>query len=243
MAEELTQHATQVRQLFDSLAVVWPEGYVQDGRFAGRLARFATAAGSCVAPRSHILELGCGTGEMARAMAAMGFRVTACDISEQMLRGASSAKCADAVEWIQLEPHWRNLPFLSRSFDAVVASSVLEYVEEPTIVLSECARVLGPTGVMLCTVPDPSHPIRWLEQLAKVIARLPIARVAGRRWPSLDGYMTYLEVSKQRHPLRWWSTAATRAGLFPIHHLPDTESRSPLRLLGFRQSADVKGNS
>jgi len=242
MPEELTEHTTRVRQLFDSLAATWPEGYAQEGRFASRPTRFTTALASCVAPQSDVLELGCGTGEMARAMAAIGFRVTACDISQQMLRGALATKCADAVQWIKLDPHWRNLPFLSGSFDAVFASSVLEYVEEPAIVLSECARVLCPNGVMLFTVPDPKHPIRRLERLAKVVARLPIVRVAGR-WPSLEGYMTYLDVSKQRHPLGRWSAAAERAGLLPIHHLPDTESRSPLRLLGFRQSADGEGNS
>jgi ubiquinone/menaquinone biosynthesis C-methylase UbiE len=243
MAEELTEHTTRVQQLFDSLAVTWPEGYVEEGRFASRLERFTTALNSCAAPQSHVLELGCGTGEMARAMTAKGFRVTACDISEQMLRGASAAECADAIEWIRLDPHWQHLPFLSHSFDAVVASSVFEYVEDPAIVLSECARVLGPAGVMLCTVPDPKHPTRRLEQLAKFIARLPIARATGRRWPFLEGYMKYLDISKQRHPLESWSTIAERAGLFPIYHLPDTDSGSPLRLLGFRQSAGGEGSS
>lgn len=232
----MAEHPNRVRQLFDSLAVAWPEGHAQGGRFACRLARFATALESCVAPGSRVLDLGCETEEMARTLATLGSRVTGCDISEQIIRLASSTECADAVEWIRLDMDWRALPFSSCSFDAVVASSVLEYVEEPTIVLRERICVLCTTGVMLCTVPDLRRPIRLLEQLATIVARLPTACSASHRWTSLERYMTYLTVSKQRHPIPWWLSVPEGAGLSPISHLPDTESGSPLCLLGFRGS-------
>jgi 2-polyprenyl-3-methyl-5-hydroxy-6-metoxy-1,4-benzoquinol methylase len=236
MADRAREYPQQVKEFFDTLAVTWPSGYT-NGRFTGRLARFVTALQSYVAPESHVLDLGCGTGEMACAMAATGFRVTACDISEQMLSGASSAPFSHAVEWVLLEPSWLTFPFLAKRFDAVVASSVLEYVEDPKIVLGECARVLRPAGVMVFTIPDPRQPIRRLERLASVVARSPLVRTAGQHWPSLEGYMTYLKVSTQRHPVSWWSAAAEQAGFCTIPRMPDTEGRSPLRLLGFRRCA------
>jgi 2-polyprenyl-3-methyl-5-hydroxy-6-metoxy-1,4-benzoquinol methylase len=243
MADAPADHLDQVRQLFDALAVTWPGGYAPEGRFAGRLARFTVALDAYLAPRSHVLDLGCGTGEMACVMAASSFRTTACDISEKMLQGAQSNKNSGSVDWVLLEPHWRKLPFSSGNFDAVVASSVLEYVEEPAVVFGECARVLKPAGVMLCTVPDPKRLVRRLERFASVTLRSPLAGAASHRWPSLQGQMTYLKVSKQRHPVRWWSTAAASAGLRPIPHLPDTEKRSALRLLGFRRPNDPGDNS
>ena len=116
-------------------------------------------------------------------MGAAWLRVTGCDISAEMLARAAAGDPGGAVEWVELDPRWQRLPFESATFDAVVAASVLEYVDEPAAVLRECARVLRPGGIVLCTVPDLTHPVRWLEWLAGLAARLPLARAAGGRWP------------------------------------------------------------
>ena len=115
----------------------------------------------------------------------------------------------------------------------MVASSVLEYVDDPAAVLRECCRVLRPGGVVLCTVPDPRHPIRWLEWLLDVAARVPLVRAAGRRWPRLDRYLIYLRISRQRHSSRWWDAAAARADLLDVPLPSGPMERSPLRLLTY----------
>ena len=117
---------------------------------------------------------------------------------------------------MRLAPGWRRLPFASAAFDVVVAASVLEYVAEPAAVLRECARVLRPGGVVLYTVPDLRHPVRWAEwcaqRLARVTGELPVD--GGRsRW---NGYHAYLRASLQRHRVRWWLAASRLAGLRPV---------------------------
>ena len=102
----------------------------------------------------RLLDLGCGTGELARALAARGAQATACDFSIEMLHRAAKCDAAAAVEWIRLQPGWQKLPFDPSVFDAVVAASVLEYVDDAAPVFMECARVLRPGGFMLCTVPN-----------------------------------------------------------------------------------------
>src|ERR1700679_3749256 len=143
----MVDHVDQVRTLFDTKASGWPEKYAADGRLAGRLAQLAGAAGGLVAAGGELLDLGCGTGELARHLAAADYRVTGCDIAPLMLRQAAAADQGQAVSWISLEPSWRTLPFEVSSLDAVVAASVLEYVQDPAVVLAECARVLRPGGV------------------------------------------------------------------------------------------------
>jgi ubiquinone/menaquinone biosynthesis C-methylase UbiE len=80
-----------------------------------------------------------------------------------MLGQAIAADVNHAVAWVGLAPEWTTLPVASASQDAVVAASVLEYVPDVSVVLGECVRVLRPGGLLLCTVPDMTHPVRWGE--------------------------------------------------------------------------------
>lgn len=234
--------AVQVQQLFDAKAAAWSSKYGPDGRLTGRLIQLAGAISYHVPAGGSVLDLGCGTGELATAIAVAGMHATGCDISPEMLQRAMSADPSGTVDWIQLDPRWRALPFATKTFDAVVAASVLEYVEEPVTVLRECRRLLRPGGVILCTVPDTRHPVRWLEWLIDVIAREPAVRAGGRRWPRVDGYLTYLRISRQRHSSRWWHVAAIRADLLEVRLPVDSSERSPLRLFTFRRPDETVEN-
>jgi SAM-dependent methyltransferase len=223
--------AREVLRLFEAKAPDWPAKYAPDGPLAGRLAALTTAVRWRARGGSRVLDLGCGTGELARALTAAGLRVTGCDISPRMLRHARDrGGCAG---WVRLEPDWRRLPFASASFDVVVAASVLEYTGEPAAVLRECARVLRPGGLVLYTVPDLRHPVRWAEWCAGRLATLtgePRGRPAWRR------YGAYLRASRQRHRIRWWRAASAAAGLRPVP-CPGRAGRSSLRLMAFRREA------
>jgi SAM-dependent methyltransferase len=253
MADQVADRGDQVRRLFDAKAATWPAKYAPGGRLTGRLAQFAGALASHAPAGGRVLDLGCGTGDLARAANRAGLRATACDISAGMLGRAAAGDPGDAIEWVQLDPLWRRLPFESCTFDVVVAASVLEYVDRPGVILSECARVLRPGGIVLCTVPDPTHPVRWLEWVAGLaarlplpglsLARLPLGRPAGGRWPRLRGYLTYLRISRHRRGARWWCAVAAQAGLLPAGSPVGGTGHSPLRLLIFRRPASTGGNS
>jgi SAM-dependent methyltransferase len=227
--------AEEVRQLFDAHAATWPARYSPGGPLTGRLELFLAVLDEYVPAGGRVLDLGCGTGELARAAAVGGLRVAACDISAPMLRAAAAADGASAVDWVRLRPDWQSLPFPGNAFDAVLAASVLEYVGEPVAVLSECARVLRPGAIAVCTVPDLRHPIRWLEWPADATARTRLASAASR-WPSpLGAHVAYLRASRHRHTAWWWRAAATRAGLVPLSVPAGSAIRSPLRLLLLRR--------
>jgi 2-polyprenyl-3-methyl-5-hydroxy-6-metoxy-1,4-benzoquinol methylase len=222
--------AVQVRQLFDAKAATWPAKYVARAPLARRLEGLAAAVERHVTPAGAVLDLGCGTGELARRMAACDFRVTGCDISSQMLGHAMAGDPEGAVTWVQLQPNWQTLPFQDGGFDAVIASSVIEYVDDPLGVLHECARLLSPGGVVLCTAPNLAHPVRWLEWIAARTARPWLAGLLRGRSRRLDSYVVYLALSRQRHWARWWSRTGARAGL-TLQPAAAMARRSPLRLL------------
>ena len=237
-AAEPDGQAGEVLRLFDAKAVTWSAKYVPDGPLAGRLARLSAAVGWHARAGDRILDLGCGTGELARTLAEAGLRVAGCDISRQMLVRAARAGGArqgdGSAGWVRLAPDWRSLPFASAAFDVVVAASVLEYVAEPAAVLRECARVLRPGGVVLYTVPDLRHPARWAEWLAQRVARVMRARSGGGRRSRWHGYHAYLRASRQRHRVRWWLVASGAAGLRPMP-FPADGGQPALRLLAFQR--------
>lgn len=229
-------HSERVQQLFDEKAGAWSEKYAPSGRLIGRLARFSDAAAHHVRYGGAMLDLGCGTGDLARCLSERGYRVTGCDVSASMLAKATATDPASPVEWVKLNLDWQTLPFSDGAFDAVVASSVLEYTDSPAAVLAECARVVRHGAVVLATVPDLTHPVRWLEGMVHRSTILPGVRTAAKEWPRLDSYLTYLSVSRQRHSAAWWSLTAGQVGLVTLPTAQTPPERTPLRLLTFQQS-------
>jgi SAM-dependent methyltransferase len=230
-ATTASNDADPVLTLFDGKAAGWPGKYAAGGRLAGRLTQLAGAVLDLTAVGCDLLDLGCGSGELARHLVVAGYRVTGCDIAPQMLKQAAAADTEHAVRWVRLEPHWRTLPFAADSVDAVVAASVLEYVRDPAAVLAECARVLRPGGLLLCTVPNVGDPVRWLEWPLGLVARTPLVRIARLGPHRLRQYIAYLRISRQRRRVRWWHLAGLRAGLEPVS--ARQAPRGPLRLLAF----------
>jgi ubiquinone/menaquinone biosynthesis C-methylase UbiE len=103
-------------------------------------------------PGQHVLDVGCGTGEDAQAMAqrvAPGGRVFAVDGSQHMIETARqrAAGCALAVEFQVADAH--RLPFANDSFDASRADRIFMHLESPVQALREMRRVTRPSGRVL----------------------------------------------------------------------------------------------
>ena len=97
--------------------------------------------------QTHLLDLGCGDGELALGLAEVCGHVTALDLASDALKAAASATLGrDAVSVVQADA--TQLPFPDRTFDAVLVHSVLESGVEPSELLAEAWRVLRPGGTL-----------------------------------------------------------------------------------------------
>ena len=95
-----------------------------------------------------VLEIGCGTGVVTRAIAARdGFvgTVTGVDQSPHFIAVAESL-AADSMEFAVGDAH--ALDFADASFDAAVAHTLVSHVRDPLAVLAEAARVVRPGGTV-----------------------------------------------------------------------------------------------
>jgi SAM-dependent methyltransferase len=99
--------------------------------------------------RSHLLDVGCGSGELTLDLAATVGRVTGVDVDleeiETARRAALQAGIGNAD--FQLGDAY-SLDLASYHFDGVLAHSVLEALEHPTAAVTEMKRVLKPGGVL-----------------------------------------------------------------------------------------------
>lgn len=118
------------------------------------------------------------------------------------------------------------LPFADASFDGVVFTYLLRYVDDPGATLRELARVLRPGGTMSCLeFHVPQHPLAHAGWWAYTRCVMPIlGATASRAWvgtarflgPSIDGFYRRYPLAVQ---VRWWQDAGlahvrTRTFLF-----------------------------
>ena len=215
-----------VHSYFDGVAGRWSANYARGGVMRARIERFIDACAKSAAPDMRVLDFGCGSGELARAMAARGWRVTGCDMSREMLRIAESAPGGGTVEWRAVQPAAK-LPFADDSFAIATASSVFEYIPQPAASLKELHRVLLPQGRILLTVPDMRHAVRIAEEKNRHSLRGHIMRWARRVWARGED-IDYLPYSLSRPTPEGW-LELLRDCAFTPDPLPDCSD--PLLLL------------
>ena len=95
----------------------------------------------------RVLDVGCGGGILAEAMAARGARVTGIDLSEKSLRVAELHSLQSKVQ-VDYE-HVTAEEYAARDagqFDLVTCMELLEHVPEPAAMVAACARLVRPGG-------------------------------------------------------------------------------------------------
>ncbi len=104
-------------------------------------------------PSLCALDLGCGTGAIAVRLARLGIHVTLLDSSPAMLDIAKRAvREAGVTDKIVLQhgdaAQLANL-FHTRSFDVILCHNILEYCDDPGVVLRGAARALRNSSALL----------------------------------------------------------------------------------------------
>jgi 2-polyprenyl-3-methyl-5-hydroxy-6-metoxy-1,4-benzoquinol methylase len=99
---------------------------------------------------SRVLDVGCGEGRFAAALAAAGARVTGLDVAEEPLRRARAQHPELELLRVEAAGLW---PLGDSSFDVVWAGEVIEHVGDTAAWLSEVRRVLRSGGSLLLSTP------------------------------------------------------------------------------------------
>ncbi|MEL7470971.1 MAG: class I SAM-dependent methyltransferase [Pseudomonadota bacterium] len=113
-------------------------------------------------PDQAVLDLGTGTGLMAREMACRGCRVTALDPSEDLLKQSRASAQADGLRIEHVHATAEDTMLPSDRFDAVTAATCWHWFDRPRAA-RECLRLLKPGGKLAIAHQD------WLRRPGNVI--------------------------------------------------------------------------
>jgi SAM-dependent methyltransferase len=243
-----------------SSPTIWSSGRYE--AVAERIASIAAEVLDAVERRlpvrdATLIDLACGTGNGAIAAAARGARVTAVDITPELVAiGARKAEAARRpVAWVTADASDTGLP--ARSFDAAVSNMGTIFVE-PAAIVAEISRLLKPAGVLGFSswVHDPANP--FFTPIVDVLGPPPASGYTPDQWGDPDTITARLSADFDdvdiQHGWHTWQFDSLDTGMhFLAHESPmhvDVFSRVDVAqheqlLAGFRSAwqahADVDG--
>jgi SAM-dependent methyltransferase len=187
------------RWFFDAWSRVYDLPPVQGAVY--RPPHDAVLAALRTAPHARVLDVGCGTGQLAARIRRelTGAHVVGCDFSAGMLR---HARARDArIPWVGGDAG--RLPFHDGAFDAVVSTEAFHWFPDPVGALREMRRVLRPGGRLLLGVVNPRFAFTgWMAGVVAGWLGEPF------RWPTRAELRTELrtagfDVDAQRRVFRF----------------------------------------
>lgn len=198
MNSATTLDADLVKNRFERVAPYWEEIYRQTDVAAAIVQQRHQITLFWVhqlglSPGANVLELGCGTGRTAVALARHGFRVSATDVAASMLgrarRHAEEVGISQQLSTVQADAH--TLPFKAGTFDLVVALGLTPWLRSPPDAMREVACGLAPGGYLIVHAANRSHLLYLVDpmcnpRLTPVKRPLRLALMGVGAWPARD---------------------------------------------------------
>lgn len=208
-----------VRRLFSTIAdrydlITVLLSYGQDRRWKRRLADLSAAG-----PHTHVLDLACGTGDIAFAIAGRGARVVGLDITHRMVQLARARASTSHTPVRFVTGDMMALPFGNEEFDVVTTGYGIRNVPEISGAIAEMRRVLKPGGMLLSL--DFNRPLNPLVRGVYLVYLTVVGSALGvvlHRDP--DTYR-YIPESIRRYPgAAEVNAMIRRQGFSASEHLP-----------------------
>jgi demethylmenaquinone methyltransferase / 2-methoxy-6-polyprenyl-1,4-benzoquinol methylase len=149
-------------------------------------------------PGAHVLDLCCGTGDMAFALRRRSHKDAHCfgaDFSHAMLQRARAKPRGNSVAWIEADA--LTLPFPNQSFDLVTSAFGFRNLVDYDAGLREIFRVLRPGGE--AGILDFGEPDGLFGKIYRVYFRNVLPKI-GSVISGVKGPYSYLPASVERFP-------------------------------------------
>lgn len=121
-----------------------------------------------IRPGMRMLDVACGSGQVALIAARAGVKATGCDIATNWIEKARMRAVSEGLEAAFDEGDAEALPYQDAEFDAVVSLVGAMFAPRPEMVAAEMTRVCRPGGMIAMGNWTPAG---FIGQMFKVIAR------------------------------------------------------------------------
>lgn len=150
---------------FDDAAKNWGQLYESKPAFIDRRNLFVGMVAKHCPSNSIVLDFGCGSGDISTALAAEGHTVVGLDGSSKMVEAAianhSHREVAGTLSFQQCDAQYFENHL--ETYDAIVCSSVIEYLDDDTALLSQFRSRLNPGGRIFVSIPHSFSLVGKLE--------------------------------------------------------------------------------
>ena len=121
-----------------------------------------------ITPGTRLLDVGCGSGQLALMAARAGAQVTGCDIAANWIERARVRAATEGLKINFEEGDAESLPYGDAQFDAVISFVGAMFAPRPELVAAELTRVCRPGGMIAMANWTPGG---FIGQMFKTIAR------------------------------------------------------------------------
>ena len=144
----VTSMITELETLKTKLQATWTAG--DFGEIAKSYAAGAEAfvRSLNLRPGMRVLDVACGTGNLALPAARLGATVTGVDIAPNLLEQARAIASSEGLNTRFEEGDAESLPYDNASFDAVISMFGVMFAPRPELVAAELKRVCVPGGLI-----------------------------------------------------------------------------------------------
>jgi len=151
---------------FNSAAVAWSLRYSESRHFQERLQK-VLAWVAAYPPQTPVLDFGCGSGVLLKALSAANYKLTGVDISPRMIeearRNLATVPQNERARLFEISANFEG-PHTDQLYEGIFCLGVLEYVEDPQALLKHLCDLLKPGGFLMISFPNRDSSLRGVEK-------------------------------------------------------------------------------
>lgn len=147
-ASKIASQQVPIETIKDSMRATWMAGDFGVVAKTNAVAAEEFVSRLGIQAGQRVLDVACGTGNLAIPAARLGAVVTGVDIAANLLEQARERAAAEGLSITFDEGDAEQLPYADASFDVIVTMFGAMFAPRPELVASEFARVLRPGGLL-----------------------------------------------------------------------------------------------